>query len=139
MHEAADVLERYVAAWNDQDGERLAALYYPDAERASPLGPARGGAAIRAAAERIWRAAPDGRITITHWATRGDILLYEFVDAGTHTGPLTTPAGEVAGSGRAFRIEGAGVLELREGRVAGERLYLDPGAFLRQIGLSSSR
>lgn len=49
------MLERYVAAWNDQDGDRLAALYYPNAERASPLGTARGGTAIRAVAERLWR------------------------------------------------------------------------------------
>ncbi len=92
MDETADVLGRYVAAWNDQDGDRLAALYYPDAERASPLGTARSGTDIRAAAERIWRAALPDR--------------------------------------------GAGVLELHDGRIAAERLYLDPGAFLRQLGLS---
>ncbi len=136
MDETSDVLERYVAAWSDQDGDRLAALYYPDAERASPLGTARGGTDNRAAAERIWRAAPDGRITITHWAARGSVVLYEFTDDGTHTGPLATPGGEVPGSGRRFRIEGAGVLELHDGRIAAERLYLDPGAFLRQLGLS---
>jgi steroid delta-isomerase-like uncharacterized protein len=135
MDEATRVLQHYLAAWNAQDGEGLTALYHQDAERASPLGTARGGPAIREAAARFWRAAPDGRIAITQWAARGDVVLYEFTDTGTHTGPLATPAGEVMGSGRPFRIEGAGVLELRDGRIAAERVYLDPGPFLRQLGL----
>jgi hypothetical protein len=108
MDDGAGVLERYLAAWNDQDGERLAALYHQDAERASPLGTARGGTAIREYAERLWRAAPDSRIEIMHWAASGSVVLYEFTDEGTHTGPLATPSGEVMGSGRRFRIEGAG-------------------------------
>ncbi len=139
MDEAADVLDRYLAAWNAQDGERFAALYHPDAERASPLGTARGRTAIREAAARLWCAAPDSRVAFTHWAARGGVVLYEFTDDGTHTGPLVTAAGEVMGSGRPFRIEGAGVLEVRDGRIAAERLYFDPGAFLRQLGLSPSR
>jgi steroid delta-isomerase-like uncharacterized protein len=136
MDEAARVLQHYVGAWNDQDGEGLAALYHQDAERASPLGTARGSKAIREAAMRLWRAAPDSRIAITHWAASGSIVLYEFTDEGTHTGPLATPSSEVMGSGRQFRIEGAGVLELHEGRIAAERIYLDAGQFLRQLGLS---
>lgn len=135
MAEGAEILQRYLAAWNAQDGERLAALYHPEAERASPLGTARGGAAIREAAARFWRAAPDSRIAFTHWAARGDVVLYEFTDEGAHTGPLATAAGEVPGSGRRFRIEGAGVLELRAGRIAAERLYFDTARFLAQLGL----
>lgn len=136
MNDAAEVLERYRAAWNAQDGERFAALYHPDAERISPLGTAHGGDAIREAAARLWRAAPDSRVAFTHWAASGAVVLYEFTDDGTHTGPLATAAAEVIGSGRPFRIEGAGVLEVHEGRIAAERLYFDPGAFLRQLGLA---
>ncbi len=135
MDEAAGVLQRYLAAWNDQDGERLAALYHQDAERASPLGTARGAQAIQEYAVRLWRAAPDARIEITQWAARGNVVLYEFTDEGRHTGPLATPSGEVRGSGRRFRIEGAGVFELRDGRIAAERVYLDPARFLGQLGL----
>jgi hypothetical protein len=78
MEDAEGLLQRYVAAWNDQDGKALAALYDGKAERASPLGPARGRQAIRENAERLWRAAPDSRINITHTAVSGDVLLYEF-------------------------------------------------------------
>lgn len=136
MDESAEVLRRYLAAWNDQDGAVLANLYHQDAERASPLGTARGGPAIRQNAERLWRAAPDSHIAITNSAVCGNVVLYEFTDEGTHTGPLATPAGEVVGSGRHFRIEGAGVIELRDGRIAAERVYLDPGRLLSQIGLA---
>jgi len=136
MDDAASVLQRYLATWNEQDGEGLARLYHPDAERASPLGTACGGEAIREFAMRLWRAAPDSRIEITHWASSGAVVLYEFADEGTHTGPLATPAGEVKGSGRRFRIEGAGVFELREGRIASERVYFDPGRLFGQLGVS---
>jgi ketosteroid isomerase-like protein len=63
------------------------------------------------------------------------VVLYEFVEEGTHTGPLMTPAGEVMGTGRHFRIDGTGVLELRDGRIASERVYFDPARFLGQLGL----
>jgi hypothetical protein len=136
MEDAEGLLQRYVAAWNDQDGKALAALYDGKAERASPLGPARGRQAIRENAERLWRAAPDSRINITHTAVSGDVLLYEFSEEGTHTGPLATPAGEVIGSGRSFRIEGAGILELSGELIAAERVYFDSARFLAQLGLS---
>lgn len=135
MNEAAEILERYRATWNAQDGDRFTALYHPDAQRVSPLGTAHGADSIRSAAARLWRAAPDLRVAFTQWAASGSVVLYEFTDDGTHTGPLAMAAGEVMGSGRAFRIEGAGVLELREGRIAAERLYFDPGVFLRHLGL----
>jgi hypothetical protein len=53
--ERVSLQQQRLAAWNDQDGQRMAAVYYPDAERVSPLGTVRGGEAIRAYAERFWR------------------------------------------------------------------------------------
>ena len=75
------------------------------------------------------------RIEITSCAARGNVLLYEFTDEGTHIGPLVTPAGEVPGSGRVFRIQETGVCELRDGRIATERVYFDVGRFLSQLGI----
>jgi hypothetical protein len=40
--------QQRLAAWDDQDGQRMAAVYHPDAQRVSPLGAVRGGEAIRA-------------------------------------------------------------------------------------------
>ena len=136
MDEGAGVPERYLAACNDQDGERLAALYHQEAERASHSGRRGVERPSGEYAERLWRAAPDSRIEIRNWAASGSVVLYEFTDEGTHAGPLATPSGEVMGSGRRFRIERAGVFELRDGRIAVERVYLDPGRFLGQLGLS---
>jgi ketosteroid isomerase-like protein len=135
MHSPDELLQRYVEVWNDQDGQGLADLYHPDAERVSPLGTVRGGDGVRGFAAGLWRASPDLRIRVTHSAVNGNVLLYEFTDEGTHTGPLATPRGEVMGSGRHFRIEGAGVVEMRDDRIASERVYFDPGSFLRQLGI----
>jgi hypothetical protein len=42
----------------------------------------------------------------------------------------------VIGSGRSFRIEGAGILELSGELIAAERVYFDSARFLAQLGLS---
>ena len=63
------------------------------------------------------------------------MVLYEFLYEGIQTGPLATPSGEVMGSGRRFRVDGAGVLEIRDRRVAAERIYFNTAQFLGQLGV----
>ena len=43
---------------------------------------------------------------------------------------------QLDGNGHAFRMEGGGTLEFRDGRVVAERVYFDTAEFLRQLGIS---
>jgi steroid delta-isomerase-like uncharacterized protein len=135
MDEMTELVERYLAAWNDEDPHQIEALYDEDAERASPMGTVRGNTAIRAYAERFWRFAPGARHRFENWASQGSVVLYELVYEGLHTGPLDNASGDVTGSGRQFSITGAGVLELRDGRIVADRIYFDPAQFLSQLGV----
>jgi limonene-1,2-epoxide hydrolase len=133
-----ELLRRYIDRWNAQQGAEMANLYAERAERISPLGLASGRDAIRASAEGFWEAFPDSRVTILHYAAKGDVLFYEFTDEGTHTGPLMTLAGPVAGSGKTFRIVGVGIFEMADGVITAERLYFDAAALMIQLGLKGA-
>jgi predicted ester cyclase len=135
MDEMSALVERYLAARNNEDPRQIESLYDEDAERVSPMGTVRGCAAIRAYAERFWRFAPSARHSFARWASQGTVVLYELVYEGVHTGPLATPSGDIVGSGQHFRIAGAGVLEISNGRIAAERIYFDPAQFLSQLGI----
>ncbi len=66
-----------------------------------------------------------------------DAIVAEFWLTGTHTGPLKTPQGEVAPTGRAFRVQMCAVFEFAAGtdKIVCERVYFDQGSILRQLGL----
>ena len=133
-----ELLRRLFDSWNAQQGAEMANLYAEHAERISPLGLSSGHDAFRASAERFWEAFPDSRVTILHYAAKGDVLLCEFTDEGTHTGPLMTLAGPVAGTGKTFRILGVGIFEMADGVITAERLYFDAAALMIQLGLKGA-
>jgi len=67
-------------------------------------------------------------------ATAGDTAMTEWLIEGTQTGPAATPYGELAPSGRAFRLCGASILIFREGKIARVTDYYDMATFLKQLG-----
>ena len=80
--------------------------------------------------------APDSQRSTPHWAAQGNVVYFELLYEGLQTGPLTTARGELGVTGRRFRLEGGGTLEIRDGRIVTERVYFDTAEFLRQLGLS---
>jgi steroid delta-isomerase-like uncharacterized protein len=67
-----------------------------------------------------------------------DAIVAEFSLTGTHTGPLKTPKGEIAPTGKSFRVRMCAVFEFAPGtdRIVCERVYFDRGSILRQLGLA---
>lgn len=66
-----------------------------------------------------------------------DAIVAEFWLTGTHLGPLKTPAGEVAPTGKPFRVRMCAIFEFASGtdRIVCERVYFDQASILRQLGL----
>jgi len=136
--ELVKIAREQIDAFNNGDWEQMRALLASDSYY-DELGTERKIEGPDKIVELFkgWKTAfPDAVGTVTSAVASGNEVALEVTWKGTHTGPLATPSGEVMGSGRRFRIEGAGVLELRDGRIAVERVYLDPGRFLGQLGLS---
>lgn len=68
----------------------------------------------------------------------GDTVLVEFWLTGTHLGPLKTPKGEIAPTGKAFRVRMAASFEFAPGsdKIICERPYFDQRAVIRALGLA---
>jgi steroid delta-isomerase-like uncharacterized protein len=79
--------------------------------------------------------APDSMTEITHVIADGEWVFTEHTGRGTHTGPLVTPAGEIAPTGRSFALLFAEVFHLRDGKIDLMRAYYDFGSLLRQLGV----
>jgi len=117
------VIERIVAAYNAKDTDALALLYHPDARYWSPLGDWQEGLnAITAHIEELHRNLPDEQMEATAVITDGEVVVAEFRSTGT------SPSGD------AYAIDFTEVIELRDGKIASVKVYLDPEEVERVIG-----
>jgi steroid delta-isomerase-like uncharacterized protein len=88
----------------------------------------------------MWDTAfPDGMVTVDRVIAQGDHVAVEFTGRGTHTGTLTTPAGDIPATGRSVTLQFLDVLEFADGKVASQRTYFDTGSLMAQLGISATR
>jgi limonene-1,2-epoxide hydrolase len=80
---------------------------------------------------------PDQGNEIIAIAADGDTVLVEFWLIGTHLGPLRTPKGEIAPTGKAFRVRIMASFEFAPGsaKIMCERPYYDRRAVITALGL----
>ncbi len=80
---------------------------------------------------------PDQANEIIAIAASGDSVLVEFWLTGTHLGPLKTPKGEIAPTGRKFRVRMMASFEFAHGsdKIVCERPYFDRRAVTTALGL----
>ncbi|MGD9799430.1 MAG: ester cyclase [Parvularculaceae bacterium] len=76
---------------------------------------------------------PDQRNEIISLRIAGDAVITEFWLMGTHEGRLRTPAGEMAPTGKPFRIRMAAFFEFDGEKIAAERIYFDRMSMLEQL------
>jgi steroid delta-isomerase-like uncharacterized protein len=139
---AERLLEQWAAGWSAHDPERVASLYTDDCVYEDvPLGAvSRGRRQLQVRgrpfplcglAARPQDAFPDFGIELTAGFVTGDRAAMEWVMSGTHARGLPG----VPATGRRFRVRGATMLELRDGRVTRNRDYWDVTTLLTQVGL----
>ena len=68
----------------------------------------------------------------------GEYAFAEVVARGTHTGPLATPDGDIAPTGRTIEIRFCVVMHERDGLLVDGREYYDAGTLLGQLGLTAA-
>ena len=130
------LIERNIELWNarDRDGW-LAGMDLRRLELQAPGGMRLAG---REAADAIWstwnEAFPDNRLEIIaiHADDRGGVHEGRF--AGTHTGTLRGPAGEIAATGRTADALFSGIYEFEEGKITSFHLYFDQAELFTQLG-----
>ena len=55
---------------------------------------------------------------------------------GTHKGPLQTPSGAIAPTGKPIEVRACAIIELAGDRAKGQRHYFDMATMLRQLGVT---
>ena len=102
MHPTEKIVRQFHESWDMRDPERGAAVIAHDclfedvARGESQVGPE----GYKMDYER-WRTAfPDGEVKVTNVIVDGERAVVEFINRGTHAGPLKSSLGTFAPSGR---------------------------------------
>jgi len=119
--------------------DELASLLEPDCHFKMPGFELRSSAALveMLAAYRV--AFPDLRHEVKTYVESGDTIAIELEARGTHTGPMQTPAGTVAATGKQVVWESCDYVRFRNGKLSSWHVYHDPTPFLTALGLLPKR
>ncbi len=83
-----------------------------------------------------WREAfPDGEVKVVNVIVQDNWAAVEFVNRGTHTGPLHSSLGTFAPTGLRMEIRYCSVMRVDDGIVVEGRDYYDSASITRQLGL----
>lgn len=85
---------------------------------------------------KAWRAAfPDAKGTVTSAIASGDTAVLEITWAGTQTGALATPSGQIPATGKKINVPAVQVVHTSGGKVAAANHYFDLMTMLAQLGV----
>lgn len=88
----------------------------------------------------LWKgwatAFPDSKATFDHVYVAGDHVVLELTWRGTHQGPLTTPKGTLAASGKKIEFRSSVICEVAGDKAKLQRQYFDMATMLQQIGVA---
>jgi len=138
---AEDFAHRWLQAWNERDGDALAALCTEDVEFFDPaIATVHGRSAVKEWLEACGRAFPDYRFEepepVYVSADRAKVIA-PWRMVGTHTGTIDPPG--FAPTGRSIVIDGVDHWWFRDGLVARYRADYDSMGVSRQLGLMPER
>jgi steroid delta-isomerase-like uncharacterized protein len=83
-------------------------------------------------------ALPDSKATFHNAVVSGETVLLEVTWNGTHTGPLQTPTGSLAATGKRIELRACQVFQIAEGKAQSMRQYFDMATLMQQLGVASS-
>ena len=125
-----------VDAFNDSDWDRLMSLLTPDSlyDEVATKRRLQGAAEIVQGVQAWKEAMPDAKGTVTNAFANTDRAALEVTWEGTHTGPLTGPAGTIPPSGKSHVTPAAWVFYFDGKKIKESHNYFDMLAMLQQIG-----
>jgi len=133
---AIDLVNRYYRHFNAGELDVYPDLFTADATLEAPGAVTGTGPAAMQAFDGVWReASTDFQVTALVQVARDGSVVSENLAEGTHTGTLVTPAGSFPATGNAIGGKYVGVFEIREGRIAAQRIYFDRAGIMEQLGL----
>lgn len=139
---AQEFTEKYVAAWNSHQAERLLSMMTEDAlyEDSGWPQPMRGRSAIREFLNSTWKAVPDLRIEITEGPMvdpRKPMSAAYWRATATQTGAWIPPG--LDATGRSLSFDGASLIEFRDNNLCRACVVYDVADVMRQLGILSAQ
>lgn len=134
------IKELYAAAEGESlDVARFVSCFSADAYvRDIPTDMEFRGQDIAMVAGGMAQAFPDIHRELFNIYAMGDVVVAELAIRGTHRGPLTTPAGTVAPTGRTIDVPCCDVFRMRDGKVVSFHCYNAASILQRQLGLAGT-
>ena len=129
-----------VEAYNDKDWARASSSITEDfVYDEVPSGRQAIGKSATLDLWKSWAAAfPDskGEFHNAHVAERGTVVL-ELTWTGIHRGPLPTPGGTIAPTGKPIEVRACMVVEVGEEKARSQRHYFDMATLFQQLGVNT--
>jgi steroid delta-isomerase-like uncharacterized protein len=130
-----EVVSRMFEAFAAGDEETMRTLCHDDVEFVDPGASGSSLEEYIAYSRPFWTAFPDGSMGLDNQIVSGDTVVSELRYAGTHTGPMATPQGEVPPTGNQIDVRGCSVDRVERGKIVSHHGYFDQLQFLMQLGL----
>jgi len=134
---AEETIRKLFDGFNSKDYDAIVALVADDFELIDCASGERytGPEGARRNAEGWLMPFADVKVELLNVVTSGDWAVAEAVGRGTHTGPMQTPMGEVAPTGRKMELHFCSVIRVQDGKIVEERDYYDVMTIANQLGL----
>jgi predicted ester cyclase len=137
MATAKEILERNRTAINARDLDGFLDNQQSDVELVIPGGiRLLGREAVSKYIQAMWTAFPDVKLMFGDQVLSVDAAATEVVMTGTNTGPLNSPHGPIAPTGKSIHLHTVSIVRFEDGRIAFERNYFDQLDMLTQLGLA---
>jgi predicted ester cyclase len=130
------VMDRFFAAVDSKQPEKMAEVDAPDIEMVTPMGTFKGQEGHQQLTKGFATAAPNFKHNVTRCIEQGETIACEGTFSGDHTGPLMMPTGQaVPATGKHFEFKWGGLATVKGGKVTSVHVYFDPMVMMQQLGL----
>jgi steroid delta-isomerase-like uncharacterized protein len=133
---ARELVTRFYEAFDAGDVDAVLSVFSDELETTDPgMGTVHGHGPFREYIETLKRAVPDARAVIDGMYDDGDVVVVEGRFAGTFTGPLASPDGDIDPTGATVDLRFADVSRARDGKIVSYHTYYDQLGLLTQLGV----
>ena len=136
---ARELASHFYEAFDAGDVDKVLSVFSEHLETTDPgMGTVHGHGPFREYIETLKRAVPDARALIDDMYDAGDVVVAEGRFAGTFTGPLASPDGDIEPTGATVDLRFADISRARDGKIVSYHTYYDQLGLLTQLGVMAS-
>ena len=134
-----DAAKAPFVAFNEKNWDRVRATITPDFvyDEVASRRKAQGADPVIALWQGWAQAFPDSRCSFDSALVSGNNVVLELTWRGTHRGPLQTPNGPIAGTGKPIEIRACAVVELAGEKARVQRHYFDMATLFEQLSIKA--